>query len=96
MSLNRVPYIFLLQTQSEKLNKSNEFTSKIDCSTLSTARKVSIWEEAGDKLSEISVLNMHFFYKQKLLQSAQLKRLADHKYSCQNISILGMLEGALN
>lgn len=30
-----------------------------------------------------------YFYKQNLLQSSQLKRLSDHKYSCQNISVLG-------
>ncbi|XP_063696938.1 cholinephosphotransferase 1 isoform X1 [Culicoides brevitarsis] len=29
-----------------------------------------------------------YFYKQNLLQSSQLKRLSDHKYSCQNISLL--------
>lgn len=34
---------------------------------------------------------MHFYGKEKLLQPSQLKRLAEHKYSCQNISILGEL-----
>lgn len=28
------------------------------------------------------------FYKERLLNAAQLKRLSDHKYSCSNISIL--------
>ncbi|XP_055628827.1 cholinephosphotransferase 1 isoform X2 [Toxorhynchites rutilus septentrionalis] len=28
------------------------------------------------------------FYKQKLLQPAQLKKLGDHKYSCSNVSML--------
>lgn len=31
---------------------------------------------------------MHF-YKENLLESSQLKRLSDHKYSCENVSLLG-------
>lgn len=29
-----------------------------------------------------------YFYKQKLLQPTQLKKLGDHKYSCSNVSLL--------
>ncbi|XP_021707782.1 cholinephosphotransferase 1 isoform X3 [Aedes aegypti] len=29
-----------------------------------------------------------YFYKQKLLQPGQLKKLGDHKYSCSNVSLL--------
>lgn len=29
-----------------------------------------------------------FFYKEKILSPGQLKRLSDHKYSCESLSIL--------
>lgn len=29
-----------------------------------------------------------YFYKQKLLSNAQLKKLSEHKYQCLNVSLL--------
>lgn len=37
----------------------------------------------------IDLRHKMFFYKDKLLQASQLRRLEQHKYSCQSISILG-------